>query len=113
MLRVALPPDLQRERSVDVAQAAEILGCDDSTVRALIRCEAIEGHRVGRTDRPGGVRVNLQSVLDYKARHAITADEAEGRQEPAPATSKRRRKPSTAAHREALRQLRALGSRVV
>ena len=112
MLRVALPPDLERERSIDVGQAAEILGCDHSTVRSLIRCEAIEGHRVGRTDRPGGIRVNLQSVLDYKARHAITV-ETEGVKVVKPVAVRRRRKPSTAAHREAMRQLRALGSRVV
>ena len=111
MLRAALPPDLQRERSIDIGQAAEILGCDDSTVRALIRCEAIEGHRVGRTDRPGGVRVNLQSVLDYKARHAIRAEGAT-RKEEGTATRRRRRKPSTAAHREAMAQLAALGSRI-
>lgn len=111
MLRVALPPDLQRERSIDVAQAAEILGCDGSTIRSLIRCEAIEGHRVGRTDRPGGVRVNLQSVLDYKARHAIRNDE-EPRKEEGAVSRRRRRKPSTAAHREAMAQLRALGSKV-
>lgn len=111
MLRVALPPDLQRERSVDVGQAAEILGCDDSTVRALIRCEAIEGHRVGRTDRPGGVRVNLQSILDYKARHAIRNDD-QPRLEEGTVNRRRRRKPSTAAHREAMAQLRALGSRI-
>ena len=109
MLRAALPPDLQRERSIDVSQAAEILGCDDSTVRSLIRCEAIEGHRVGRTDRPGGVRVNLQSVLDYKARHAIKGDDE---REEGTVTRRRRRKPSTAAHREAMSQLRALGSRL-
>lgn len=108
-VRLALPKDLEKERSIDVGQAAEILGCDQATVRALVRCEAIEGHRVGKTDdRPNGVRVNLQSVLDYKARHAVVDD----RPVPAEKPSRPRRRPSTAAHREAMAQLRALGSRL-
>lgn len=107
-LRLALPPSAWNEESIDVAQAALILGCDRATVRALVRCEAIEGHRVGKTDdRPNGVRVNLQSVLDYKRRHAIVDD----RPPPEPLRPKRRRRPSTAAVREAMAYLRMNGSR--
>lgn len=106
-LRLALPPSARREESIDVGQASIILGCDHATVRALVRCEAIEGHRVGKSDdQPSGVRVNLQSVRDYKARHAIVdTRQAERPKRP-------RRRPSTAAVREAIAQLRALGSRI-
>lgn len=108
-LRLTLPRDLERERSIDVDQAAQILGCDQATVRALLRAGAIDGHRVGKTDRPGGVRVNLQSVRDYKVRHPIAGDVEEERPGPA---AQRRRPPSSAAHNEAMTQLRALGSRL-
>lgn len=107
-LRLALPPSARHEESINVAQAAVILGCDHATVRALVRCEAIEGHRVGKTDdQPNGVRINLESVLNYKRRHAIVDDR------PEPSSERpRRRRPSNAAVREAIAQLRALGSRI-
>lgn len=107
-LRLALPPSARHEESIDVAQASVILGCDQATVRALVRCEAIEGHRVGKSDdRPNGVRINLESVLNYKRRHAIVDDR------PAPAAPRpRRRRPSNAAVREAVAFLRANGSRI-
>lgn len=108
-LRLALPPSARHEESIDVGQAAVILGCDQATVRALVRCEAIEGHRVGKTDdRPNGVRVNLESVLNYKRRHAIVDSTPAPADRPRPA----RRRPSNAAVREAIAQLRALGSRI-
>jgi hypothetical protein len=43
-------------------------------VRALVRNEVLEGHRVGKTDEPTAIRVALQSALDYKARHATIGE---------------------------------------
>lgn len=112
-LRVALTPDqvaAQRRDgdAVTVARAAEILGCDETTVRALLRRGGLEGHRIGKTDdQPNGVRVELQSVVDYKRRHAIAADQA-----PIDAAPRPRRRPTTAAHREAVAYLRSMGSRI-
>jgi hypothetical protein len=107
MLRLARPEEEIKPKGITVAEAAEILGVDHSTVRALIRCEAIEGWRAGKTDDPGGVRCELQSVMAYRRRHAIgrrTSDDA------ADIPVKRRAaRPSTAAHREAMAELRALG----
>jgi len=108
-LRLATAGWLEQERSITVADAAAILGADESTVRALVRSEVIEGHRVGKTDdNPGGVRVNLQSVLNYKARHTIR--NTDGRKKP-PA-GRRRRREATASYREAMVALRAMGSKV-
>lgn len=102
-LRAALPESERRLEAVTLVRAGEILGCDPATVRALLRCGALEGHRVGKTDKPGGVRVELQSVLDYKARHAIGGEASA----PAP-----RRREATAGHREAMAALRAMGMRL-
>ncbi len=109
MLRLALTDWLEKERSITVAEAAVVLGADESTVRALVRSEVLEGHRVGKTDEnPGGVRVNLQSALDYKARHTIR--NTDGRTKPA--AGRRRRREATASYREAMVALRAMGSKV-
>lgn len=107
-LHAVRPESERRLEGITVAKAASLLGCDDSTVRALIRCGALTGWRVGKTDRPGGVRCELQSVLDYRARHAISEPEA-GPAGPAP---RRRQKPSHAAYREALAEAKALGIRL-
>jgi len=86
-----------------------ILGCDQATVRALLRCEAIEENRVGKTDdNPTGVRVNLQSVMNYKARHTIQSTEPPAKVKPA----RRRRREVSASYREPMMALRAMGSRV-
>jgi excisionase family DNA binding protein len=118
-LRLALEPDQVARRipgeAVTVAVAARILGCDPSTVRKLLRRRRLAGHRVGSGGDPGGVRVDLESIEAYKARHAIGAaleadDGAMGgagdRRRPA------RRRGVNPAHDEALAQLRAWGVRV-
>jgi len=107
-LRAALAESDRRLESVTVARAAEILGCDETTVRALLRNGGLDGHRVGKSDdTPNGVRVELQSALDYKRRHAIDADQA-----PADAPARPRRRPATAAHRESVAYLRSMGYRI-
>lgn len=96
-------------KSVTVSRAAELLCCNQATVRSLLRCGGLDGHRVGKNDEnPRGVRVYLQSVLDYKARHSISAvnpQTAEQRRH-------RRQRTSISAHEEAIAALRAAGYRV-
>jgi excisionase family DNA binding protein len=104
-LRLALPESQRRLEAVTVRRAGEILGCGDTTVRALLRAGELEGHRVGKSGTPNGVRIELQSVLDYKARHA-TGGEA------LPVERRRRRHESTPSYREALARAKALGLRV-
>jgi hypothetical protein len=59
------------ERSITVASAAARLGCDGTTIRALLRSGLLSGVRIGKTDKPGGVRVKLWSVTAWETRHAI------------------------------------------
>lgn len=107
MLRVARPESDRMLEGITVARAATILGCDHSTVRKLIKAQAIEGWRVGKSDKdPGGVRCDLQSVMDYRRRHAIGGTPAETRER------KRRPRRSNAVLREALAELRAMGVRL-
>lgn len=112
MLRAVARDWLAKEESITVAEAAVILGANESTVRALVRDEVLEGHRVGKNDdNPTGVRVNLQSVLNYKARHTVRR--GDDRQEAAPKPAvKRRRRESSASLREAMVALRAMGSKI-
>ena len=49
-------------RSARVSTVAEILDCDESQVRRLLKTGALEAHRVGKR----GVRVFLDSVSRYQ-----------------------------------------------
>lgn len=104
MPRVALEPDLSPDDSITVAQAARRLGCDPTTVRALIREGSLSGHRVGKGKTPNGVRIKLWSVIEYEERHAF------GRREPANDAGKPKpRRDPNPAHGEAMAYLRSLG----
>jgi hypothetical protein len=59
------------EESVTLAVAAYRLGCDPTTVRALLREGQLTGHRIGKGTEPRGVRVHAASIRAYKERHAI------------------------------------------
>lgn len=54
-------PSLVRN-SARVATVARMLDCDASQVRRLIRCGALEFHRVGKR----GIRIYLDSVAAYQ-----------------------------------------------
>lgn len=111
MLRAVTPDWLAKEESITVAEAARILGANESTVRELVRTEVLDGHRVGKTDdNPTGIRVNLQSVRNYKARHQVRR--GDDRQEPAPLPRRPRRREASASLREAMVALRAMGSKI-
>jgi len=106
MLRPALPPEFNAERSITVAAAAERLGCDHTTVRELLRKGLLAGIRIGKTDRPNGVRVKLWSIEAWEERHAIggTPDQVLAPRRPP------RRTAANAAHNEAIQRLKAWGA---
>lgn len=105
MLRAVAPIE-EEDRSITVAAAAVLLGCDDSTVRAMIRAKQLRGHKVGKGRRPGGVRVSEASVVAYKRRNAIGGEVPEEIDD-APAERLAGRNP---AHSEAMAYLRRLGA---
>lgn len=61
------------EESVTVAIAAYRLGCNQATVRSMLRCGELTGHLVGKGAKPRGIRVSASSIHDYKRRHAVAA----------------------------------------
>lgn len=103
------PPPTSSESpddSVTVAVAARRLGCDPTTVRALLVSRQLGGHRVGKGKDPRGVRVHLASIHDYMARHAVGGDPLNDNVEVRPRA--RRSRPS-AVHDAAMAELRAMG----
>src|SRR5262245_52075616 len=62
-----------------VAEASRVLGCDQTTVRALIRDRQLHAWRVGKGKRkdgtripPNGVRISSESCLAYRERNTIS-----------------------------------------
>jgi excisionase family DNA binding protein len=109
MLRLAnLEPDIEDdEDSVTVAVAARRLGCAQSTVRELLECGELTGHKVGKHKGgagPGGVRVHVSAIREYKRRNAIGAARQPAN-DPAPA----RRVSHNPGAAEARRELRKMG----
>jgi hypothetical protein len=92
--------------SVTVAVASRRLGCDPTTVRALLRCRELSGHRVGKGKDPKGVRVHVASIRDYIARHSVCRELLNDNAAIQPSPHLRRRSP---AHDAAMAQLQALG----
>lgn len=76
-MTVRAVPSQVIDPGITIAQAAIIIGADESTVRDLVNKGVIEGWRVGKT-RPGrpfkptGVRVSEGACWDYRRTHAIT-----------------------------------------
>lgn len=106
--RLALEP-ARDERSVAVAVAAERLGCDQTTIRELLRKGLLTGLRVGKTDRPNGVRVKMWSIEEWERRHAIGGERGAEMEMPEPPSRRRRAPVSDAAHLEAMAALKAFG----
>lgn len=102
LAQTALEP-ADAEESVTVAEAARRLGCDEATVRALLRKGDLGGHRVGKCDTPRGIRVHASTIRDYKRRNAIGATPANDAGRP------KKRRQSNSGHLEAERWLRANG----
>lgn len=99
---IAHDPSLLPRPSARVARVAELLDCDESDIRRLIRCGQLEAHGKGVR----GVRVFLDSVRDYQDRRAI--DAISGPAAP-PKAKSRRTAASTAAYRAAMAGLKAKG----
>lgn len=83
MLRLAQPVE-DAEEAVTVAVAAARLGVDDSTVRAMVRNGELAGFKVGKGNRPGGVRIEAESIRAYKRRNAISGSPANDAGRPPP-----------------------------
>lgn len=100
-----IPDELPLDRGVTVAGAAQLLGCDPSTIRRMLDNGDLQGWRVRAScEARGGVRVSVASIEAYKQGLAIEAKSA-GR----PATKSRKARPITTAHRAAVARLRDLG----
>jgi excisionase family DNA binding protein len=93
------------EEAVTVAVAARRLGCDPSTVRAMVRNGQLAAFKVGKGRQPGGVRIEAESIRTYKRKNAIggetTKPDVSGRSP--------RSRAHSAAMRELEAELRALG----
>jgi excisionase family DNA binding protein len=60
------------ERAVTVAAAAERLGCDKTTVRALVRRGLLTAFRIGKSEHnPRAVRIKLWSIQEWEQCHRI------------------------------------------
>ncbi len=96
------------ERSITVAQAAERLGCDHTTVRELLRKGLLAGVRIGKTDRPTGVRIKLWSIQAWEEAHAIGG--TKGVERTQTVVQRRRQSTRNSANLEADARLKALGA---
>lgn len=108
MLRIAHEP-APIDDGITVAEAARVLGCDETTVRELVHRRQVKGWWITKGKRgtkPRAIRVSRLSCLDYRDRNEI----GDGRHV-APPPPPGRSRPS-AAHQEAVAYLRSLGWRV-
>lgn len=108
MIRAALEP-APIDDGITVAEAARVLGCDETTVRELVHHRQLEGWRIGKGNgkKLRAIRVSRSSCLEYRERNRIGDIPAEA---PPPRPAKPRR--PSAAHQEALAYLRSIGVRV-
>ena len=100
-------PTESPDDAVTVAVASRRLGCDPTTVRALLRCRELGGHRVGKGKDPKGVRIHLASIRDYYiARHSVGGESGHDNTE---VQASPRRRQQSAAHDAAMVELQAMG----
>jgi len=94
------PAETPRQ-SAKVCTIAELLEIDHSQVRRLIEAGDLESHKIGKR----GVRVFLDSVAAYQARQS----RPEKKLPPKQRLAAKRRAVTSAAHQNAMRDLRRLG----
>jgi hypothetical protein len=99
-------PTESPDDSVTVAVASRRLGCDPTTVRALLRCGELVGHRVGKGKDPKGVRVHLASIHDYIARYSFGGEPMNYKADVQPSPRRRQR---SAVHDAEMAELQAMG----
>ncbi len=87
------------DRSLKVAEVARLLSCDESQVRKLVDAGELHGHVLGKR----GIRIYLSSVEEYREAKALQPKTKEK------SSSGQRRKRVSAAHNEAVANLRSLG----
>ncbi len=106
--RIAVEPAVEDlDRGVTYARAAELLGCDVSTIRRMIRKDMIEGWRIATDPKHlGEPRVSLASIRAWRERNRIRPDAAAATAGERPAPPGKR---LHAAHREAVARCKALG----
>lgn len=83
------------------------MGCDQTTIRELLRKELLAGVRIGKSAEPTGVRVKLWSIEAWEEAHAIGGLKG---LEPAGQTVRQRRPKQNVADIEADARLKALGA---
>jgi transposase-like protein len=103
------PATADLDEGVTIARAAQLLGCDPSTVRRLLRQGSLQGWRIAAcASRQGEPRVSTASIRAWRDTHAIAADVD------APDKAVPRAKPERrlhGAHRESVAYLQKLGIR--
>lgn len=95
---ITLPLELQ---AVRIKTAAELLDCEETIIRRLLRKGELRGFKLGR-----GVRVLVQSIEDYQQRQALPLPD-----EPPPPKPRRQTRRETIEQQKAMEFLRSLGIR--
>jgi excisionase family DNA binding protein len=93
-----VPLELQ---AVRIKTAAELLDCEETIIRRLLRKGELRGFKLGR-----GVRVLVQSIEDYQQRQALPIPEP-----PVPKPVRRKSRRDTIEHERAIAYLRSIGLR--
>ena len=94
-----VPQELQ---AVRIKTAAELLDCEETIIRRLLRKGELRGFKLGR-----GVRVLVQSIEDYQQRQALPIPEP-----PVPKPVRRKNRRDTIEQERAMAFLRAAGVRI-
>lgn len=95
------------EVSVSVSSAAHRLGCDTSTIRALVRKGLLIAFRVGKTERPKAIRIKLWSIREWETNHAVAASNGNASKE---TTRQQKTRRSGKLDEAAAARLRAIGA---
>lgn len=96
---ITVPLEIQ---AVRIKTAAELLDCEETIIRRLLKKGELRGFKLGR-----GVRVLVQSIEDYQQRQALPLPD-----EPPPPKPRRTTRRETIEQQKAMEYLRSLGIRV-
>jgi excisionase family DNA binding protein len=99
---IALDTALSPRPSARVATVAELLDCDETTIRRMIQKGQLQAHGTGKR----GIRVYLDSVTAYQEARPVAASRAEADRKRIRA---QRSSVGRAAHADAIAQLQKSG----